>query len=252
MLIALGAYLTSEGGQATSVALNTPQDKYLPEESSRVLNHWEKVGVIRDRRKDGKGWRKLSFMDAIWIQIVFELRSINFPLDKIATLRNHLEQETNSESVSRMPILELYVRHSLIKFQPFYLIVYANGKGDVGFKGEIEASKEFGFIGTHISINLNQVVKAVAPDAGKQMEFSRETSLSKSEEEFLAMLRSGAYKEFSIRTKNGATQHLEASEVLKDPAKFAELAAQYPFQDIKHTVRDGKIRSVTRTVKKKY
>ena len=64
-LIALGSYYDSVGGKATSKFLNTPKLPISNIAQSRVLNHWEKEGVLNDKRKDGKGWRKYSPMEKL-------------------------------------------------------------------------------------------------------------------------------------------------------------------------------------------
>ena len=39
--------------------------------SSRLLNHWYKTGIVYDDRIDGKGWKKFSISELVWIQIIF-------------------------------------------------------------------------------------------------------------------------------------------------------------------------------------
>jgi len=58
--------------------------------SARVLNHWEKEGVLNDQREGGRGWRKYSPMDRIWIQLVQQLRAFGYPLSKIKVLKENL------------------------------------------------------------------------------------------------------------------------------------------------------------------
>ena len=57
--------------------LNKKRYKLADEKlSSRVLNHWHKIGVIDDDRPEGKGWRKFSISEMMWISIVKTLRSL--------------------------------------------------------------------------------------------------------------------------------------------------------------------------------
>lgn len=78
--------------------------------SARVLNHWEKEGVLNDLREGGRGWRKYSPMDRIWIQLVQQLRAFGYPLSKIKVLKenfydpNVLEFAVFETGVSQIPL----------------------------------------------------------------------------------------------------------------------------------------------------
>ena len=58
--------------------------------SARVLNHWEKEGVLNDLREGGRGWRKYRPMDRIWIKLVQQLRAFGYPLSKIKVIKENL------------------------------------------------------------------------------------------------------------------------------------------------------------------
>ena len=78
--------------------------------SARVLNHWEKEGVLNDLREGGRGWRKYSPMDRIWIKLVQQLRAFGYPLSKIKVLKenlydkNVLEVAVIQTGVHRVPL----------------------------------------------------------------------------------------------------------------------------------------------------
>jgi len=55
--------------------------------SSRMLNHWEELNLIDNNRENGKGWRKFSILDSVWMEIIVELRNFGFPNDKILNVK---------------------------------------------------------------------------------------------------------------------------------------------------------------------
>ena len=55
--------------------------------SYREINHWDKMGLIRCKRRSKTGDRKFNFIDFIWIKLIAELRSfgVSIPvIEKIA------------------------------------------------------------------------------------------------------------------------------------------------------------------------
>ena len=51
----------------------------------RLINHWADGGLIEDSRLDSKkGWRRLSFLDLVWIQVLVELRKYGVAIGFVA------------------------------------------------------------------------------------------------------------------------------------------------------------------------
>jgi DNA-binding transcriptional MerR regulator len=101
--------------------------------SARVLNHWEKEGVLNDLREGGRGWRKYSPMDRIWIQLVQRLRAFGYPLSRIKVLKENLYDQNVLEfaviqtGVHRVPLqLVLMEGHDY----PFALLQSGNWPED--------------------------------------------------------------------------------------------------------------------------
>lgn len=252
-LIAFHQYFSSEKTQLLSKKLNTAIYTPPDECTSRNLNHWEKQGILTDCRPSGKGWRKYSAIEIVWVKIVLELREFNFPLEKLITLRNSLTYPGDKKfAVSQMPILEVYVAQSLIKFRPIYLLVSPEGQGIIGFKNQIEDSKEFNFIGTHVNINLATIIKSVFPKADLKFSFKMDWELSEEEEELVSMLRQGTFDKIEVKTKEGKIKTISASELINDKKLFREIANDAPFQSIETRIRDGKKVSIRRTINKRY
>ena len=92
--VVFSSYFENEEYEDFRLQLNQPSRKKGAETySARVLNHWEKEGVIGDLRDGGRGWRKYSQLDRIWIQLVQQLRAFGYPLVNIKQLKEANDNE---------------------------------------------------------------------------------------------------------------------------------------------------------------
>ena len=81
---AFDMYYESESGQKISEWLNDKRHRLeAGTVSYRVINHWENMGLLSGFRSSGKGWRKYSIVDRVYIEVVIALRRLGFPLEKI-------------------------------------------------------------------------------------------------------------------------------------------------------------------------
>ncbi len=77
--------------------------------SYRTINNWEANGLMLKGRKNSRDWHKFSFVDFIWLNIVFELRQLGFPLKKIQKLKAFLSENIDDESLFAIKRLEARV-----------------------------------------------------------------------------------------------------------------------------------------------
>jgi len=252
MLIGFHYAYNTDSGIKTTKTLNEKRYSASKHANSRLLNHWEKELLLDDNRENNKGWRVYSAIEVIWINIIIEIRKFNFSLDKIVALKKSLELHSDEIKISKMPLLEMYVRYVLSNVKPFYLIVREGGQGSVGFRNEVELHKELGFVGNHICINLNDIMKRVFPNANLELEFKVDWKLNEAEEDLIRLIRSGEFKEIEIKTREGNINTIDALELIKEQSRFREIANNYDFQDITSKYREGRLVAIERKVKKKY
>jgi len=74
--------------------------------SYRTINNWESNGLMLSGRKNSRDWHKFSFVDFIWLNIVFELRQLGFPLKKIQHLKTFLTENIDDASIFAIKRLE--------------------------------------------------------------------------------------------------------------------------------------------------
>jgi DNA-binding transcriptional MerR regulator len=77
--------------------------------SYRTINNWEANGLMLTGRKNSRDWHKFSFVDFVWLNIVFELRQLGFPLKKIQKLKAFLSENIDDESIFAIKRLEARV-----------------------------------------------------------------------------------------------------------------------------------------------
>src|SRR5438105_2733144 len=59
-------------------------------QSYRSINHWSEMGLVGGMRFKDSGWRKFSFVELAWIEIISELRSFGLPIQSIQNLKEDL------------------------------------------------------------------------------------------------------------------------------------------------------------------
>ena len=113
----VGSFFDNEENEKVIAQLTqASRDKGAETYSARVLNHWEKEGVIGDLRDGGRGWRKYSQLDRIWIQLVQQLRAFGYPLVNIKQLKEAIDKES---------LLEFAIGYSKLYKKSLRLLVTA-------------------------------------------------------------------------------------------------------------------------------
>lgn len=65
----------------------------------RTISHWESMNLLDFPKQEGKRWRKFSFIEYVWVEIIRELRDFGYPLEMIQVLKQDLMTYFNLESV---------------------------------------------------------------------------------------------------------------------------------------------------------
>ncbi len=96
--------------------------------SQRVINHWDKEGLLPRQSKFEGQWRRFSFVDYLWIKFIEELRAIGMPLATIKHIKNGMFDPISSQTIS-----ELLKEHPEIidnlpddEFKPVLLELFKN------------------------------------------------------------------------------------------------------------------------------
>lgn len=127
--------------------------------SSRVLNHWYEAGILDDDRPNGKGWKKFSISELIWIQIVIKLRGFGLDLVRIKKVKQEINLYHSSENISKCPLLDFYIILSTITPSPIKFIVFESGEATITRQIDIDIANASGLLlEDFISIDMNKLV----------------------------------------------------------------------------------------------
>ena len=128
--------------------------------SSRLLNHWYEEGILEDDRPNGRGWKKFSISEKIWIKIVLKLRGFGLNLKRIRKVKEEIDLYNNLDKLSKSPLLDFHILLALNTSIPVKFIVFESGEANVVRQIDIDIANTFGGIKEDfISIDLNKLVE---------------------------------------------------------------------------------------------
>ena len=128
--------------------------------SSRVLNHWYAAGVLKDDRPNGKGWKKFSISELIWIGIVIKLRGFGLDLARIKKVKEEIDIYTTSYDISQCPLLDFHIFLAMSSPIPVKLIVFESGEANIKRQVDIDIANQSGLLTEDfITIDLNKLVQ---------------------------------------------------------------------------------------------
>ena len=155
----LGGFLGSE--KPIKIFLSEQTHKIGEEKlSSRVLNHWYDVGILEDDRPNGKGWKKFSISELIWIRIVIKLRGFGLDLARIKKVKEEIDIYTSSNDISQCPLLDFHIFLAMSSSIPVKFIVFESGEANVVRQIQIDLANHSGSLTEDfISIDLNKLVQ---------------------------------------------------------------------------------------------
>lgn len=218
----------------------------------RLINHWEKHGLLTSERASDQSWRQYSIMDIIWIYIIADLRSFGFPLEKIKKVKKSLEWLNEKNKYSIFPVLELYATQALLYKTPVFLLVYQDGNTDVVNHREYTKANENHIVDDHIKININQILIKIYPNKDLSPRIDHSYILKPEEIELLWMIRMENYESILIKTNDGKIERFEASQSEDQKSRIYDILKKDNYQNIEIKQRDGKVVYQRRTIIKNF
>ena len=127
--------------------------------SSRILHHWYKTGLITDNRPNGKGWKKFSFSEIVWISIVIKLREFGLDLQRIKKVKEQIDYYNTKNSKSKCPLLDFYMLVAISSTIPIKFIVFESGQAEIVKQSDIDIANQLNLINEDfISIDINKLL----------------------------------------------------------------------------------------------
>ena len=249
---ALVEFEESDLGKSFSELVNDRRYRLTQEGLSyRMINHWEREGLLVNARAEGKGWRKFSIIDQLWVAIIKELRDFNFSIKQIRAVKNYLRR-TEDDTKEGWGLLEFYLSRVLVLKMPVYLIVLENGEASPVLYEEYIKSMAFNSsFPNHIRININELLVKLFPGKVERPDQTIPQTLNPKELEILFTIRFDDWESITVKRRNGVIDMLEITSMENASSKIVDIFKKGDYQDIEIKRGNGKVQCIRRTEKKK-
>ena len=150
--------------------------------SSRILNHWYETGIITDNRPNGKGWKKFSFSELVWVHIIFKLRTFGLDLKRIKLVKDHIDKYNSIDKTSNCPLLDFYMLVAIYSTTPVKLIVFESGQAEIVRQIDIDIANQLEFISEDfISIDINKLLNKLLAKKNLKADYLSYSDIPKSQ-----------------------------------------------------------------------
>lgn len=222
------------------------KQRIQPKQSSRVLNNWQKEGIINFSPQDEGKWRKFNKVETIWLDIVSQLRDFGLPLSTIKLVKNQLFES----SIKQFSPFEYSIIHCILK-EPIILLIYSDGK--INLMPLSQYNKQINIVHrAHLYINLFQLIVNVFPN--NKFDAISPTDglkLSNKELKLLYYLRTGNYDWIKVNMRGGDIYLIEANRSIDPESKVADIIRNHSYQSIEIKTENYNKVSMTTTEKVK-
>ena len=176
----------------------------------RVINHWDRLGVLPNGVKGDGGWRKFTLPEMVWLKVIARMRGFGLSLDQIA-LAKQGAMAWNAK-FERYLYFEYYLTKAWFSSADPYVLVTSEGDAEVATMAEIEAAKLF--LGSRDVLLIS--LKAILKDSGmKTPGINALLALSKKEIELLSSIRSRDSNEVKTKMNDqGEITEIESTETV--------------------------------------
>jgi len=223
----------------------------------RQINVLDGDGLIEERRREGRGWRKFSFREMVYLQVVSEMKKYGVKHDRLEALNEGFFGRPAEESPAKSSV-EGSVGDIAITcvFLGVEIFVTVDAEGRVIFWDPFNFATLGAQSPSHVRVFLNPFVNRVI-EAMHKVRLPTTASLrsllldmgahttSEKEEKLLAIIRDRQYESIRVKKKDGeiSTVYAERNhrESVITEEDLIKLVRGRDFQDVKIVKRDGKI-----------
>lgn len=219
--------------------------------SYRVINHWDDKGLLpKGVQDEDEKWRKFSFVEVVWLEVLKELRSFGLSLESIAKIKEDTLNWNPKENT--YPWFEYFVIKSMAGNLDGYLVVFSNNRSNLVFSRSIESNKEFFGSRSLLLISLKEMVSNLGHSVSKPESLQ---VLSEIERKVIESVRVGDVDSISLKMKKGKPSIIETEKNVfgSDIEKFRdEIKNGKEYADFLESFSQGEGRSAKITRKTKF
>jgi len=219
--------------------------------SYRVINHWEEKGLLpQNSVDDSDGWRKFTFIEILWLQVVKHLREFGFPLDLIKQVKEKVMVWDKEEDT--YPHFEYYIMKAKTSKMDSYIAVLPDGDSSLVFSRDIEYTKGILNSRSFVLVSLKAVLRSLNITSPEPELLY---SLSSEEMSLVDVVRNSDVDRISIKLKDGKVKSLDTSKIISgsDIGKIKkEIEELGDFADVMVKFEKGKEQSAEVIKKKRF
>ena len=209
----------------------------------RLINHWTEAGLVEDEKRDSEeGWRRLNFLDLVWISAMIEMRKFGLPLDSLEIARRAIFDLSEKPGVKRIEF-EYAVAHCVFRRSTkFMILMFNDGYAEVLNENEFDMNRSVGLLeyDSFLTINLNRLCKKHSPSV-KVPSSVFKIHLTDKELSVIESLRSGDYDVVEVHHRDGEIDRIKGRSNKQAAAKeLDELARKIEFGEFTVKVQKGK------------
>lgn len=213
--------------------------------SHRILHHWDDTGLIECARDAGKGWRRFSLFEEVWLRVIYSLREFGFPLDRIVLTKQAFFAPYSDEL--KCSLMEYYLGIARWCDEPVSLLVFTDGFAAPLNYSELQiATKLFGLT-DHIHLNINELLRQTGiPYTAPKFPFVNQ--VTPEEMKFLFFVRLKEFSSITIHFKNGEISKFEGDRECDLSERIGDLIRSQDYQNIEIIRRDGNVVSIKQSI----
>lgn len=247
--LAFQNYFENEKAREISKLLREKEKRIDKDDFSyRIINHWEKHGLLEADRGEGKGWRKFSLLDYVWLHLLGILREFGVSIEKIKTIKESLKYLGGLEDWG---LFEFYLARTAGLKDTVYFLAFQDGSTEIVLQSEYISAMNLGEIGDHIKISINQIFQRIFPNQNYTPRHDSTAILTSEELDLLIKIRYQEYEEIKIKGKDGKISMIETTTQEDTAERITEILQKGEYQSIEIKQANGKVQCIKRTVKEK-
>lgn len=206
--------------------------------SYRVLNHWDKAGLLPEGLISEGSWRKMTFVERVWVGVVAHMREFGVPLETIAKAKKHILRF--DKKCKGYVMFEYYISRAVSTTDDPYVFMLADGTADVGNLEEVEPNKLADGSMSMLVISLKSVLKSLGEEAYTSKPL---IGLSEEEAKIVEALRVSGDDELLVKMRDGNVVETQTSKIKHGKQKLSDVMSELKkgnaYADVTIKLQDG-------------
>jgi len=83
--------------------------------SPKNIIKWEELGLIKDNRKDNETWKKYSFTESVWIDLIKNLKKFGHSSKTILPIKERLCEVKDKDEKCEFTLLDFYIMQIIVE-----------------------------------------------------------------------------------------------------------------------------------------